>query len=134
MGRGAVSSDLPPTASGGVPKLTGRGPEQGQASGQPELPVSPEMAWMGTQEFTPEQQGLTSGKTGGGRGLFLSLPFETLGDTLVCSSRSANHTPECNTHFIPALQMGKLRLREGSSFLLKGKSQASPAPPRPGHP
>ena len=32
------------TAPGGMPKLTGRGPEPGQACGQPELPESPQMA------------------------------------------------------------------------------------------
>lgn len=69
----------------------------------------------GLKEFTPKQQGLTSGKTGGGgRGLFPQLPFMKHSvNTHVCSSRSANHTPECDTRFIPALQMGKLRLREG---------------------
>ena len=32
---------------GEVPRLKGKGPEQGQASGQPELPMPPEMAQDG---------------------------------------------------------------------------------------
>ena len=63
----------------------------------------------------PKQQDLMSGKTGGGgRGLFSQLLFvKHLVNTHVCSSRRSNHTPEGDTHFIPVLQMGKLRLREG---------------------
>ena len=69
----------------------------------------------GLKEFMPKQQDLMSGKTGGGgRGLFSQLSFmKHLVNTHVCSSRSSNHTPEGDTHFIPVLQMGKPKAQRG---------------------
>ena len=48
------------------------------------------------------------------RGLFSQLSFmKHLVNTHVCSSRSSNHTPEGDTHFIPVLQMGKPKAQRG---------------------